>query len=53
MKKKKMEEVVCAKCESSYDWLSSERLVRVLGQEGHLPEEVTVMECSCGHKQQV
>ena len=44
--------LVCAACCSDSDWVDSEKIIRVTGQEGNVPEVVNVMICDCGHKQE-
>jgi hypothetical protein len=43
--------VVCAACGRDDAWEGSEKVWRVDGQEGSIPEEVLIYGCECGNQQ--
>ena len=45
--------VICRSCGANDKWEGFEDMVRVTGQEGDVPQMVTIGGCECGHQQEV
>jgi hypothetical protein len=45
--------VICAACGKDDAWEGFEDVVRLTGQEGNIPEKITIAACECGYQQTV